>query len=304
MYLTYAREGYYCAMPSPDVNSPSGLVARIETMLPNLRPAERRVAEAVLTDPAAVARESISALAERCGVSAPTVVRFSKRVGLAGYPQLRVGLAMAAGAEAGRTGRPMTAGIVGEDDSLCDIAAKVAHAHANSIEETLSALDLNALKSAVRTLSSAEKIDVVGIAGSGLIGADLVHKLQRFGYNAWVQADRHAAVTALALRGRGDVVVGISHTGHTADVVEPLRMAASRGVKVVAITSDDQSPLGLLADTVLTYRSKEPAFRLGAMASRIAQLSVIDFLLGGIAMRQAQPVRSALDSTFKAVGAL
>lgn len=255
-------------------------------------------------DPARVAGESISALAERCGVSAPTVVRFSKRVGLAGYPQLRVGLAMAAGAEEGRTGRQMTPGIISADDSLADIAEKVAHANATSIEETLAVLDMAALKLAVRALAGASKIDVLGIASSALAATDLVEKLQRFGYATWGHNGRHAAVTAFALRGRGDVVVGISHTGSTADVVEPMKLAASRGVKVIAITSDEESPLARTADIVLVYRSKEPAFRLGAMASRIAQFTVVDCLLAGIAMRKEAAVRDALDSTFKAVGTL
>lgn len=291
-------------MASHETTSTTGVVPRIEAMLPSFRPAERRVAEAVLTDPAAVARESISTFAERCGVSAPTVVRFSKRVGLAGYPQLRVALAMAAGAEEGRTGRQMAAGIVSAGDSLADIAAKVAHANANSIEETLAVLDMGALKAAVRVLSGAGKIDMMGIGASSLTASDLADKLQRFGYTTWHHTDRHAAVTAFALRGKSDVVVGISHAGATADVVEPLRLASGLGAKVIAITSDEGSPLAKIADIVLAYRSKEPAFRLGAMASRIAQLTVVDCLLAGIAMKEVDSVRSALDSTFKAASHL
>src|SRR5690625_398828 len=83
----------------PDAPDGVTLITRINGILPDLRPSERRVAEAVMADPAAVARESITALAQRCRTSAPTVVRFAKRLGLAGYPQLKLALAKDAGIE-------------------------------------------------------------------------------------------------------------------------------------------------------------------------------------------------------------
>lgn len=291
-------------MNALDEAPPTGVVATIASMLPSLRPAERRVAEAVIADPAMVARESISALAERCGVSPPTVVRFAKRVGFAGYPQLRVSLAMAVGAEEGRTGRPMIAGVVAEGDSLADVAAKVAAANARSIEDTLGALDLGALDRAITLLTEARRIDVIGIGASSLSAADLGQKLNRFGMNACLHTDRHAAVTSISLRGPDDVAVGFTHSGTTSDVLDPLRLGRRNGVRTIGVCGVLTSPLGAASDVLLTYRSQEPAYRLGAMASRIAQLSVVDCILAGMAARSPDPIRSALDRTFAAVADL
>lgn len=288
----------------PDEHDPSTLVASIAAMRSGLRPAEQRVADAVLADPAMVAREPISALATRCGVSAPTVVRFSKRVGYSGYPQLRVALAMAAGMEEGRTGRSITAGMLTEGDSLVDVASKVANANARSIEDTVAALDMRALETAVDLFGAAGNIEVMGIGSSHLSGADLAQKLRRFGKNIWVHADRHNAVTAVALRGKGDVVVGFSDSGVTTDVMDVLKLARDNGAKVVAITGNGTSPVAKLADVLLTYRSTEPTYRLGAMASRIAQLAVVDCIFAGMAMKQPDPIRSAIDLTFAAVANL
>jgi DNA-binding MurR/RpiR family transcriptional regulator len=58
----------------------------IRSLLPNLAPVERRVAQAVLDDPGGAARQSISELSRSCGTSATTVVRFCRAVGLRGYP--------------------------------------------------------------------------------------------------------------------------------------------------------------------------------------------------------------------------
>src|ERR1700745_3957118 len=79
--------------PGPD----TGILVTIRSLLPNLAPVERRVAQAVLDDPQGVARRSISELARACGTSATSVVRFCRAVGLRGYPDLRLALAGAGG---------------------------------------------------------------------------------------------------------------------------------------------------------------------------------------------------------------
>src|ERR1700677_3717557 len=70
-----------------------GILITIRSLLPNLAPVERRVAQAVLDDPAGVAWRNISELASSCGTSATSVVRFCRAIGLRGYPELRLALA-------------------------------------------------------------------------------------------------------------------------------------------------------------------------------------------------------------------
>src|ERR1700722_4485281 len=75
-----------------DLGMDVGILVTIRSLLPNLAPVERRVAQAVLDDPGGAARQSISALARSCGTSASTVVGFCSAVGLSGSPELRPAL--------------------------------------------------------------------------------------------------------------------------------------------------------------------------------------------------------------------
>jgi DNA-binding MurR/RpiR family transcriptional regulator len=102
---------------------------------------------------------------------------------------------------------------------------------------------------------------------------------------------------------RGDVAVGISHTGATTDTVEALREASDRGATTVAITNFPRSPIAEVADFVLTTAARETTFRSGATASRIAQLTVIDCVFIGVAQRHRDSVLAALDTTYSAIGA-
>lgn len=280
------------------------LVSRINGLLPDLRPSERRVAEAVVEDPATVARESITTLAQRCNTSAPTVVRFAKRLGLPGYPQLKLALAKEAGIEEGRNSRGPLSGALDASDSLEDVVSKISYAGTRALEETAQMLDVAALEKAVDAVVSARRIDLVGVGAGAVAVLDLDQKLSRLGLATFQHPDRHGAMTAVSLRGEQDVVIGISHSGSTADVLAPIELARSLGATTIGITNHPTSQLASTVDITLLTASRETSFRPAAMASRIAQLMVIDCLLTGVAMRDMEATQRALDASFRAVADL
>ncbi|MGV8845943.1 MurR/RpiR family transcriptional regulator [Tessaracoccus sp.] len=279
-------------------------MTRVSGMLAELRPAERRIADAVLADPAAVVRDSITTLAERCKTSAPTVVRFSKRLGFSGYPQLRLALAKDAGREEGRTAREPLSGTLDATDTLDQVVAKIGYAEARAVEETAANLDRQALAQAVDALVRARRIDLIGVGASAMPVLDLDQKLSRLGLVTAHHEDRHAAMTAISLRGKGDVVIAVSHSGSTSDIIGPVVLAQSQGVTTIAITNHPGSKLAQTADITLITASRETSFRSGAMASRIAQLLVVDCIFVAVAMCDMQTTQAALDASFRAVADL
>jgi DNA-binding MurR/RpiR family transcriptional regulator len=269
--------------------------------MPNLRPAEQRVAAAVLADPARISESSITSVARQCQTSETTVLRFCRAIGLAGYPELRIALARAAQwEESGQSGAPIT-GQINASDSLADVVAKIAHADARAIEDTAAALDLTVLKAAVDAVVGARRIDIYGAAASALVAQDLNHKLHRIGQVSFMWNDPHLALTSAAVLQKGDVAVGISHTGTTIDTIDMLQVARRRGATTIVITNFDGSPITEEADLLLMTAARETTFRSGAMSSRIAQLAVVDCLFAGVAQRSYDQAIQALESTFAVV---
>lgn len=275
------------------------LLVRIRGAVPGLQPAEQRVAAAVLDDPAAASRLSINALATGAGTSTATVMRFCRAVGVDGYPRLRLALAAAAAREDAQD--PPSGGDLDVGDSLAAVVAKIVYNEARALEETGAHLAIDVLRRCVDAVAGARRIDIVGVGASGFVGQDLHQKLHRIGLMAFVWTDAHAALTAAALLGPADVAVGISHSGTTADVVEPLRLAAARGATTVALTNFAGSPITRDADHVLTTAVREMPLRSGATASRIAQLAVVDCLFVGVAQLSYDAATDALTSTYDAV---
>jgi DNA-binding MurR/RpiR family transcriptional regulator len=266
-----------------------------------LAKAEQRVAHVVLEDPAGVARRSITEVAEAAGTSETTVTRFCKAVGVSGYPELRITLAADTARTAARTDR-MVGGDIDPSDDLAQVVGKVTFADARAVEETAEQLDIDALSRVVEVIASAPRVDVYGVGASAFVALDLQQKLHRIGRVCFAWSDTHVMLTSAAVLRPGDVAVGVSHTGATADTIEALREARDRGAATVALTNFPRSPITEIADHVLTTAARETTFRSGATASRIAQLTVIDCLFIGVAQRHLVETRIALDATYTAVG--
>ncbi|WP_189232964.1 MurR/RpiR family transcriptional regulator [Streptomyces flaveolus] len=287
--------------PAEDA-SPAGTLAGIRAALPSLAPSERRVAEAVLADPAQASELSISALGKRADTSVATVMRFCRAIGIANYPQLRLALAAAAAREDARGGdRPAPGTDISATDTLDEIVRKIVYNEMHALEDTGAGLDVEVLGRAVDAVAGARRIDIFGVGASAFVGQDLHQKLHRIGHTAFVWTDRHAALTATALLGPGDVALAISHSGETEDTVEPLQVAAERGATTIALTNAPRSALAVSADLVLATCARETPFRSGATASRIAQLALIDCLFVGVAQRSYDATTAALEKTYGAV---
>jgi DNA-binding MurR/RpiR family transcriptional regulator len=284
------------------VHTPQTLLAHVRALMPDLAPAEQRVAAAVVSDPGGVAAKTISELAEGCQTSGTTVIRFCRAMGFPGYPELR--LALAAAAQASReTGWGDIGSDIGPHDTLDEIVKKIAHADARAVEETAAQLDAAMLAQVVDAVVRARRIDIYGIGASAFVALDLQQKLHRIERIVYAWPDPHSAVTSAALLRRGDVAIGISHTGTTADTVGSLAEARSRGATTVAITNFPRSSITRVADYVLTTAARETTFRSGAMASRIAALTVVDCLFVAVAQRNYKQTLRALERTYAAVQA-
>nr|WP_116066296.1 MurR/RpiR family transcriptional regulator [Asanoa ferruginea] len=290
-----AKTAKVSAMPEP------GLIVQISGLLPALSPAEQRVARLVVADPADAARRTITDLATAAETSEATVIRFCRSVGLEGYPQLRIRLA----AEAARRIEPPDARVVGGDippgADLTQIIATIAFNDARAVEETAQQLDPEVCEAVVEALNGASRIEIYGAGASGFVASDFQQKLHRIGRTAYYWPDVHTALTSAALLGKGDVAMGISHTGTTADVLDVLDVARSRGAITVALTNFPRSPIADVADHVLTTAARETTYRSGATASRLAQLTVVDCLFVGVAARNRAKARKALEVTAEAV---
>jgi RpiR family transcriptional regulator, carbohydrate utilization regulator len=264
-------------------------LALIRSSIDSLRNSEKKVAKCVLGDPGAVITSSITELAEKSGTSEPTVIRFCRKLGLGGYMELRLNLAR---------DLPSAQYIfenISESDSLAGIAGKVLNAHREAISNTLNKLDLDDLGAAVSALQSARRIEFYGLGGSAIVARDAHHKFFRLGIPCAAHDDTHMQVMSASLLSSEDVVVVISHTGSTKDIIDSAKIASKAGAKVIGIIGSENAPLLKFCDIALSVHSQDAALRLAPMTSRLVQLAIIDVLFVAVAMKNFNGTKERLD---------
>ncbi|MCQ9164877.1 MULTISPECIES: MurR/RpiR family transcriptional regulator [unclassified Arthrobacter] len=270
----------------------------------SLTPAAARVADVILADPSVVLSHTVTELAQMCSTSDPTVVRFCRAVGLAGYAQLRLEMAAELGRESAAAAEvrdPAFGDDISPGTSLADMVERIRFSEVMGLEETTRNLDLAALERAVKLVAAAGRINVYGVGAGAVVAEDLRYKLFRIGLNVSAFGNADNALMGASLMTAGDVAVAFSHGGKTASVVEFLRLARASGAPALLVTNAPASPAGAEASVCLATMVRETAFRSGAMASRMSQLAVVDCLFVAVAQRRYDRSVAALAATHQAV---
>ncbi len=255
------------------------LISRIKDIRGELRPAERRVADAVLDDIEFAVRASNAELANRARVSQPTVTRFSRAVGCAGVRDFKMKLGQSLIVGSMYLGRPpalpdqMRSGL-----PYADLVFDQARAALDLAE---SQLDEARLRDAVSLIASANRVIVFGVGGgSTAIAQDTQYRLFRYGIDVTAYSDVYLMRMAASALGAGDAVIAISATGRTQEVLGPVRLAQQYQAKVVAITRPE-SELAEAADIAVTVDVPELSNVLKPTASRYAFLAIVDLIATG-----------------------
>jgi len=261
-----------------DSPRPAGLLDRIESLLDALRPSEQAVGRFVLRHPNLVISLSFPEIAARAGVSQPTVARFCVAAGFSGYRDFKLRLAQSLA-----NGVPFVHHDVGLQDSMADVAAKVFDRGIAALVTVRNHLDPDALQRATQILATARRIEFYGLGNSGIVAMDAQHKFFRLGVPAVAYSDPHVHAMSASLLGKGDVVVAISGTGRTRELIRSVEIARDAGATVIAITASG-SPLARLADVALYADVPEDLDVYAPMTSRMVHLVMIDALSVGVAV--------------------
>lgn len=274
----------------------AGCLIRIKSAMESFRPAEREVAEFVLENPEQVMQMSISEVSRNTGVGESTVIRFCRALGYKGYQDFKLRLAQ----DLVEPVRYIHEN-VNFDDSAKDLAKKVFQTNLKAVEDTMKVLDAEVVEAAAKILIESRRVDIYGIGYSSLTAQDAKLKLARLGLTVDAFGDAHLQAMAAVLLRKGDVAIGISHSGSTKDVVDALIAAHKAGATTMAITNFCPSPITKVADIVLLTAAPESAFGGEVLTSRIAQLCVVDVLSVAVAITLGEKCLTLIEKTSEAV---
>ncbi len=274
----------------------SNVLESIKEKKVNLRASEEKVANYILTHWQEVLHLPITEFAERVGVSEATVVRMCKKMGFRGFQELKITLAM-------EKIQPVKTvhQAVQEGDNLETILKKVFSANIRAMEATLNILSIKELERAISAILSARQLQIYGVGGSGPVALDAQHKFMKTGIPTVAYIDSHMQAMSASILEPNDVVIGISASGSSKDIIDALTLAKKRGATTIGITHYAKTPMDKVLDIKLSVSSEETFYRTESTSARIAQLSIIDALYIGVALRRLDKTIENLKLTREAI---
>ena len=266
------------------------MLSKISEQLDSLSAAERKVAEAALAEPKWFVHAAVAEIALRAGVSQPTVIRFCRTLGYKGLPEFKLALS----ASISQSGLPYVHAELNTDDDMGNVMEKVLGNTAAALLGARRSLKESELENAVSWLASARRIEFYGVGNSGIVAQDAQHKFFRFGISAVAYSDAHIQLMAAAVLAPQDVLVAVSNSGSSIEILDAAGVAKKHGARLIAITHPD-SPLAHVADCVLATAVQEDANLYTPMVSRLLQLAVVDILAIGLALRLGETASLQLE---------
>ena len=252
---------------------------------------EKLIADYLLLENIKIVDMSAKEIAEATKTSAPTVVRFAKKLGFSSLNEMKIKLSISLNEKKSNGEFEY----LDKDLSTRSIVNGVKRSIHSIIDETVDLISEEELDKAVELLTNAKTIYIFSVGVSSLVGLDFYYKLSRINKRCIVHEDTHLQVTSSVLMQEGDVAVVISYSGETKEVLLCAKNARENNVPVIAITKDSiDNKLESFSDISLHVPYVEKSLREGAMTSRISQLAIIDMLFLGIARSNIRDVEEKL----------
>ncbi|MBS4219021.1 MurR/RpiR family transcriptional regulator [Bacillus sp. FJAT-49711] len=277
-------------------NQKASPLVMIKSIYISLTKSEQKVADVVKNKLAESVYWSVSDLAEHAGVGETTVIRFCRKLGYRGYQDFK--LSVAQNAVESITNEY---GEVQYTDSVDILAKKVTSENSNILQNTLSLIQPGKIEQATQEIMKASKIFIFGVGASGIMAQQAQYRFMRLGFNVHFATDSHVIAMNCALAKKGDVVIGLSTSGSTKDLVDAIKIAHQNGAYIVCITNHMRSPITKFGDVVLLTSAKESPLHGGAFTSLISQMHVLDIFTRYVEFQQKELSLLALQKTAKAV---
>ena len=248
------------------------LLSRILRLSPKMSPAERRVADLVLSDMDFAVHTHTTDIASRAGVSAATVTRFCRSVGCRGLRELKLDLAKIL-AVGDRYLHPRIA-VTRTSEAVTEI---VSHIH-RSLDALVEQVSDETLKRAASAIAEAKRVMVFGGGGgSSMVAMETENRLFRLGLSATHCNDAQLQLMMAATLTSEDVLIALSITGRYEPIIQATVVADQYGAHTIAVTAPD-SPLSRVTADVVPFLVEEPENILSPTPARYALLALLDIL--------------------------
>lgn len=266
------------------------LINKIESSFQFLSDANKKLAEYILNNIEEAAFLSASELGKKNDLSESTVIRFSRALDYAGFPELKDAIQEILKKRLAPKDRLLKS--ISKSKDLEDIVEQALLKDIDNIEKTLIEVDKKTLINVIELVSKARRVYVIGLMASATAAYLLGHYLSYIlpDIRTFIYGDS-TLFKDLKSIDKGDLMLGICFSRYSRRTVEALEFAKSKGADIIVMTDSKVSPPAIVADYILVAKVESTTFT----SSYAAPVGLINALISGIAAENHERTMKLLE---------
>lgn len=253
-----------------------GIIENLESPNFKVTKSDRILIEYIKNNIEDVFYKPISQIAKESNIGEATITRFSKKMGFNGLQDFKVTLAQEISSLS--KNKNIINSNIENNEPVVDTAKKLLISNINTLESTVDIINGQDIHKSSQLIINAKRIYFIGIGYSGIIAQDSNYKFMRIGLNCVSFDSSHTMIMMASIMEKGDLLIAISHSGETDEIIKTVKLAKENEVDVISITKKKESSLKDISDIHLEYISEETLLETGSISSKLAQIFLIDLI--------------------------
>lgn len=225
---------------------------------------EKAIADYLMENNENINNVNITELARNIGTSGATITRFAKKIGCDSFVDMKMQL--------------KATKIEVTNSNEDGVFSFVYQYYNETIERTKHLIDKESILKVVEAIKNARNIYIYGVGSSGLTADEMMLRLLRMGFNTLSISDSHMMVINSSIVTDKDLVIGLSISGETTEVINALRVCKGNNAKVVAITSFQNSSITNYSDVELMVYNPQFIAKDRFINSQFSAMYLLDLI--------------------------
>ena len=256
-------------------------------------PSDKKIGEYIIDNPEQIVNYNTLQLAEIIKTSQSAIIRFIKKIGYKGYIDFKIDVAKSLEEK----NEFLLDEVISKNESIENIISKSKNNVLATVEKTYALINTEAINRAIADINKANNIYLAGVGSSGLICEDFSYKLQRSGKKVFYQVDAHTNLALVSNIDKDDLLIAISYSGLTKEILIASEYAKKVGAKVISISKTQNSALANNSNELLLIPEIEREMRYGAISSRLSSQIITDILYYGYVAANTEKVNENMKTS-------
>ena len=262
------------------------VIETIESNYDNFTPTEKSIADFFIYNDKK-GDFSAKKLSDKLFVSEASLSRFAQKCGFRGYREFIYEYSQS---------------FIERQDEITDNVSKVLETYQELLNKTYSLIDENQIKRVIEYLNIAQKVFVCGKGSSGLAANEMETRFMRIGVNIDSITDTDQMKMRAVFHSANSLVVGLSISGETTEVLYFLKEAHNKNARTVLVTSQNKEDLKEYCDEIVLVPSLKHLNHGNVISPQFPLSIMVDLLYSFFVDEDKNKKEKMHDDTLKALG--